>query len=496
LMNRMHGELDNLYQMLVRLSLLKDGKKKGVKEALARLMAAFPIYRIYSQSLPLESEDAEQISEAFARVEDRFPKLKEPLAKLEAIFSPSLSGKKDFDGRRMHFIKRWQQFTGPLAAKGGEDTSFYIFHRLISRNEVGDNPSTGTISLEAFHRKMVERNKLYPHALSGTSTHDTKRGEDSRMRLNVLSEMPDEWANAVLEWKELNKSFVSGKGPDSNVEYFLYQTLVGLWPMSLAFKKSHFKRLSEYLSKALREAKVQTSWSDPDEEYEKAIISFAGSITQKDSAFTDSFKKFIQPVVRAGVINSLSQVVIKHTAPGIPDVYQGCEGWDLSLVDPDNRRPVDYDKWKKELKKVKKSFSSNFSDTGNELLSSFKNGNVKMFLTWRLLQLRKRNTKFFEKANYIPVEVDEDGEIVAYLRRSGNKWLFVLCLLRPYKYLSAESSTLSVDVDSNVYPDLPDKAPNKWTNLFTGTHYESMPSVRELLSSFPVVCLVSDQLKL
>jgi malto-oligosyltrehalose synthase len=394
----------------------------------------------------------------------------------------------------MHFLQRWQQFTGPLAAKGGEDTSFYIFHRLISRNEVGDNPATGSISLMAFHNKMLERNKLYPYALSGTSTHDTKRGEDSRMRLNVLTEIPDKWAEAVGNWKEINKEFITEKGPYGNDEYFLYQILVGLYPMGLDFKKSHRKRLSEYLSKALREAKVHTSWSQPNEDYEECIRNFAAKIVEKNSPFMQSFDEFMPPVVKAGVVNSLSQVLIKHTVPGVPDIYQGCEGWDLSLVDPDNRRPVDYETKNKELKKIRKDFEADPAETLDGLLGSFKNGNIKLFLTWRLLQLRKKNPKFFKKAAYMPVEIDEDEEMISYIRHLDKKWLFVLCLLRPFKYLSS-TQKLAINISNDTYPELPEKAPARWTDLFSGKQYDSMPSVGELLSQFPVVCLVSDQFK-
>ncbi|MFA0963776.1 malto-oligosyltrehalose synthase [Roseivirga sp. BDSF3-8] len=493
LKQRMHGELENLYRLLINLKLI-EGEQEKIKEALARLMSAFPVYRIYSDSLPLEAEESDWISEAFARVEDRFPKLKEPLDELRPIFASDLSGDKSFDGRRMNFLQRWQQFTGPLAAKGGEDTTFYNFHRLISRNEVGDSPSAGSISVPVFHKAMVERNKLYPHAMNGTSTHDTKRGEDSRMRLNVLTEISDQWADSVLMWKKLNSSFKGEGGPDANDEYFLYQVLVGLWPMNGKFKNSHLKRLKAYLSKAVREAKVHTSWSNPNNEYEENFLAFADNILTERSEFVSSFNDFLKPLIRAGAINSLAQVVIKHTAPGIPDIYQGCEGWDLSLVDPDNRRPVDYEDRKKSLNKIKKSFSQKPVDLLNKLTSRYSDGDVKLFVTWRMLQLRKRNHKFFRRANYIPLEVDEDEEIIGYIRQSSKKWLLVICPIKNHKNLvSSDSLKLRMEVEDTV--DLPEKAPSGWVDLFTGKHYDTLPSLRELFHHFPVVCLHSSNFK-
>ena len=242
---------------------------------------------------------------------------------------------------RLDFVMRFQQITGPVTAKGFEDTALYRFNRLVSLNEVGGDPSRFGVTLAEFHAENTARLKRSPHGLSATATHDTKRGEDVRARINVLSEIPDAWRRRLQTWQRLNRrhrAMVDGAPvPGANTEYLIYQTLVGAWPIDA-------ERLTAYLLKATREAKVHTSWINPNKPYDEALARFAQAILdrQRSAAFLDDFMPFQMRVAHFGALNSLAQTLIKLTAPGVPDFYQGTELWDLSLVDPDNRRPVDW----------------------------------------------------------------------------------------------------------------------------------------------------------
>ena len=252
--------------------------------------------------------------------------------------------KEEQSRRILTFLRRVMQFTGPLTAKGVEDTTFYIYNPLISHDEVGDSPAPLGMSIQRFHEKMLARQANTPLSLNATATHDTKRGEDSRIRINVLSRIPDLWKTHVIQWLDMNKSFrtnINGRTvPELNDEYFIYQSLLGGLPEDFNITDEWIKRVEAYLNKALREAKVNTSWSEPDDAYEKGCEKFLEEIVKKDSPFLSSFIPFAKTVFDHAMVYSLSQTLIKLTAPGIPDIYQGCELWDLSFVDPDNRRPV------------------------------------------------------------------------------------------------------------------------------------------------------------
>ncbi len=252
---------------------------------------------------------------------------------------------------RARFIGKLQQMTGPVAAKGTEDTALYLYNRLVSLNEVGADPTQFGLEPAAVHDWMIERQRRSPFALSTTSTHDTKRGEDVRARINVLSEMPGEWKSALTRWRAVNRRFkteIRGVlAPDQNEEYLIYQTLIGAWPFERGdgADGAFTDRLTAYMRKALRESKVHTSWLSPDDDYEAAVERFVRAILDRGrpNLFLQSFVPLQSKVAQLGIYNSLAQLLIKITAPGVPDFYQGTELWDLNLVDPDNRRPVDYD---------------------------------------------------------------------------------------------------------------------------------------------------------
>ena len=243
------------------------------------------------------------------------------------------------------FVLRFQQFTSPVMAKGVEDTVFYGFNRLLALNEVGGDPGRFGVSPEAFHEFCAENAQRHPQTMLASSTHDTKRSEDVRARLSVLSEMPARWERIIRRWTKRNDPQKTNNLPDRNTEYFLYQTMIGAWPIEP-------DRLLPYMEKACREAKLQTSWVAPNEPFETATQNFINSIYE-DAQFLEEVNRFVDDLLEPGRINSLATTLLKLTAPGIPDLYQGSELWDLSLVDPDNRRPVDYERRRELLNEMK-----------------------------------------------------------------------------------------------------------------------------------------------
>jgi (1->4)-alpha-D-glucan 1-alpha-D-glucosylmutase len=300
-----------------------------LKKALGVLMASFPVYRIYPDSYPLNAVAVPVAKEAFEKGAKYIGDAQGELQLLKEVFFADCAQPED--ANRLLFLRRLMQFTGPLAAKGVEDTTFYVYNPLISHNEVGDAPAQLGISIQDFHDKMKSRQQNNPYSLNGTSTHDTKRGEDGRMRINVLAEMADEWIEQVKHWREINKPFIKNVGgkpaPSPNDEYFIYQSLIGSFPENLKVDESYIQRSHAFIEKALREAKVETTYTEPNAEYEEACKNFISSLLNEQNEFLKSFVSFLQQVIEYATIYSLEQVLVKITAPGIPDVYQGCDLW-------------------------------------------------------------------------------------------------------------------------------------------------------------------------
>ncbi|HEY8131038.1 MAG TPA: malto-oligosyltrehalose synthase, partial [Thermoanaerobaculia bacterium] len=287
------------------------------------------------------------------------------------------------------FVMRWQQFTGRVMAKGVEDTALYNYNRLISLNDVGGDPGRDDFDgLREFHEQNRRRQEQWPDTLNATSTHDTKRSEDVRARINVLSEIPELWARQVRRWSKMNAHLRRDGIPHPNEELMLYQTLIGMWPLNDEELPVIRERLRLYLEKAAREAKKHTSWIAPNAAYEEALLGF-GEAVLNNPEFCGDFVRFQKRVAFYGAVNALSQVVLKGTAPGVPDFYQGTELWDFSLVDPDNRRPVDYERRSAMLRNIKEAQSRGSLDFAS-LLRSWPSGRAKMFVTWKLLELRAR----------------------------------------------------------------------------------------------------------
>jgi (1->4)-alpha-D-glucan 1-alpha-D-glucosylmutase len=309
------SEINSLAHRLKRLPQGRDFPQADLRSAIAEMTTAFPVYRTYAT----DSADPDQ-----RYIEAAFAEAKGKGSALEFVRDTLLSDRE--------FLMKFQQLTGPVMAKGLEDTAFYNYNRLLSLNEVGGSPEKFGTSIEEFHRYNIEKQKRWPHSLLATATHDTKRGEDLRARLNVLSEIPDEWGEIVNRWKQ------PGDAPTANDQYMLYQTLVGAWNKD---QKGFADRICAFMTKAMREAKAQTSWTDPNEPYEKATLNFVKRLLTDNRWWTE-FEAFQSRVAFFGRYNSFSQLLLKMTCPGVPDFYQGTESWDFNLVDPDNRRPVDY----------------------------------------------------------------------------------------------------------------------------------------------------------
>jgi (1->4)-alpha-D-glucan 1-alpha-D-glucosylmutase len=336
------------------------------------------------------------------------------------------------------FALKVQQFTGPLMAKSLEDTTFYRFHRLLALNEVGGEPSASALSPAAFHQMMQTRSQDWPHAMTTTATHDTKRGEDARARLIALSELTGEWTGAVARWKVLNAPHIVTedhlRAPSATFEYMLYQTLLGVWPLTTPPDRSLTERLQAYAVKAAREGKQETSWLNPHEGYETALCTFIERILDPSASaeFLESLQHFARRIALLGALNSLSQITLKAMMPGVPDFYQGTEFWDLSMVDPDNRRPVDFPERDDVLKQVERP-------DWQELIRDWPNGHVKLAWTRHLLKLRNEFANVFASGDYEPLEVSgrDRDHVIAFARRRG-RHAVITAVARWYAPLSQQ----------------------------------------------------------
>lgn len=464
------GELTRLAAMLEQIAMrhrpYRDLNLSEIKEGLSILIAYFPVYRTYITDFEhsMRDEDAEYIGRAIWNSREKNPQVHEILWEFfKDLFAGKLNGKDELE-----FVLRFQQLTGPIMAKGAEDTAFYCFNDLISLNEVGGEPSKFGTSVKEFHEYCLRTQRDRPLTMLTTSTHDTKRSEDVRMRINMISEIWQQWEQTVRKWFEENKKYRSGNSPDANTEYLLYQTLVGCWPIET-------QRINDYIIKAVREEKVRTSWTKVKEGYEEGLVLFIEKIL-KDGEFVRSLEWFIGLIIRAARISSLSQVLIKYTAPGVPDLYQGTELWDISLVDPDNRRPVDYQLRKNifyemEMIDCKGAFEE------------MESGQVKMYVIYHCLKVRREHLECFgEKGSYEPIGVSgAKAENVIAFRRGGK-----IVTVAPRMLMSLGDP-----------PDWQDTAielgEGRWVNEFTKQIFEGDVEMKNLLNDFPLALLVKEK---
>ncbi|MBD2593364.1 malto-oligosyltrehalose synthase [Nostoc spongiaeforme FACHB-130] len=493
------GDVDNLASLLKNIASKyrygNDFTLNGLKRAIAELLTLFPIYRTYITPDAISDTDKTCIQEVINTARKQVPLLQHEMNFLEKVlllqFDESLSQtEKD---QWIYFVLRMQQYTGPLMAKGVEDTTLYVYNRLISLNEVGGNPSHFGITIEQFHNFNHQHQHNWPHTMNATATHDTKRGEDVRARLNVLSEIPQEWEQQVNHWSEINQSHRSLV--DRNDEYFLYQTLVGTFPFAEHEQASFVERVQEYMIKAIREAKVHTAWLRPDNEYEAACTTFVQKILDPNLSrhFLDNFRPFQQKIAEYGIFNSLSQTLLKITAPGVPDFYQGTELWDFSLVDPDNRRPVDFELRRSYLSTIQAQIKTDILDCIPELLTQKTDGRIKLFLTLQALKARTKYLSLFQNGEYQPLEVHgtHANHIIAFARQHDKQTAIAIVPC----FLTSLTPPGKPPLGESVWQDTHLKLPAKtWQNLLTHQTLQTGDTlpISQTLSHFPVALLIAE----
>ena len=435
------NEVEVLGNMLDRLSEKNRWYRDFTFEALARAVretiACFPVYRTYlAPGQPVSDEDRQVIERAIAAAKRRNPAMEESIFNfLRDILLFRFPENLDAQAREehMHFVLKFQQFTGPIMAKGLEDTAFYIYNRLAALNEVGGEPQQFGLSVDAFHERNLDRHRTWPATLLATSTHDTKRSEDVRARMVAISEIPELWRRSLQRWRTANRRWKKivneAETPAPNEEYLLYQTLLGTWPIAgngapeQNVGPEYTQRIQAYMMKALNEAKLNTSWIQPNEKWLAATRDFVAKVldpTPKNK-FLPAFLPIAEEIARFGAINSLAQTLLKLTSPGVPDIYQGNETWDFSLVDPDNRRAVDY-RLRAEM------LSCLSSKTPEELLQNWPDGRIKMFLTQRALRFRNEQVDLFQRGNYLPLHATGAFAdcCISFARQLDRDWAIVI----------------------------------------------------------------------
>jgi (1->4)-alpha-D-glucan 1-alpha-D-glucosylmutase len=421
-------ELSEMYRVY------RDFTTSMLTSAVREVLACFPVYRTYTTEEGVVSEEDERvILRAILAARRRNPSLENPvldflrgvlLLRLPEHFSP--------EERTAHirFVMKFQQCSGPIMAKGVEDTAFYVYNRLLALNEVGGKPEQFGINLADFHNLNQARAKHWPHTLLATSTHDTKRSEDVRTRMVALSEVPQLWSKAIRRWSKLNKKFRvevdDQRAPSPNEEYLIYQILLGTWPLDdfhTTERLEYLRRIQQYLVKAIKEAKINSSWIEPNEAWEQATTTFVEKILNEETngKFCRDLAELAQLIAELGAVNSLAETIVKCTAPGIPDIYQGTEIWDWSLVDPDNRRKVDYLARRQLL-------ASLLNAPPSELLKDWQSGRIKLFVIQRLLAFRAANQQVFLKGSYQAVSIvgEHAQSVIAFERTFQSQRLLVI----------------------------------------------------------------------
>ena len=488
----------------------RDHTRNGLRTALAEIAAAFPVYRTYIGEEGASDVDRQHLDWACAKAARRCD-----AAVVEYLRQLMLHAADAGDAARrqeqLAFVRRFQQFTAPVMAKAMEDTVFYRYLRLVALNEVGADPRHFGFSPAAFHAANVQRLRYLPHTLLGSSTHDTKRGEDVRMRLAVLSEMPQRWAERVQRWAELQRRHARALAPSAvlphpNDEYLLYQTLVGAWPFedegfdaeALAALRG---RIQAYMLKAVREAKERTSWTHPDEAYEAGLAHYIDTLLGQlePNPVLGELRQFVREIAPFGAANSVAMVTLKFTSPGVPDVYQGCEDWNLSLVDPDNRRPVDFDRLQRRLAEVRELYAPGAPtpDDWRLLWTHLGDGRLKMLVTWRLLQLRREHELLWRQGSYVPLSAEgpRAEHVVAYARAAEGR-----CVVTAVARLSWSLAGGALQGWAAAWEDtvLPLPAGGRWRELYTGRVWR-LPAggprlrLRELLVALPAAVLVHEE---
>jgi (1->4)-alpha-D-glucan 1-alpha-D-glucosylmutase len=479
----MAGELNVLAHQLGRIAQTdrhtRDYTINSLRGALTEIVACFPVYRTYITGEGASTEDHRALEIAVEEAKQRSQAADISVFDFvcEALLT-TLAQWRGNDERQAvaAFAMKFQQYTAPVMAKGMEDTGFYQYHRLISLNEVGGDPRRFGVSLEQFHRANAERARRWPHAMLATSTHDSKRSEDVRVRIDVLSELSGEWRQHLARWSRINRAKIrnidGARCPSRNDEYLLYQTLLGGWPQGelddgglAAFRE----RVERYMLKAVREAKQHSSWINPNAAYEEGVQQFVRILLgSMPNHFLAEFLPFQRRVAYFGMLNSLSQALLKLASPGVPDIYQGNESWDFSLVDPDNRRPVDFELRRRMLHELQ-ALDGTLGLAG-DLLRTMEDGRVKLYLTWKALSLRRQHESLFRDGKYIPLHAGgERAERLCAFARKRQRQVVLVVAARWFTDLSLAGELPLGQAWAGTWLELPTLyAGTVWVNVLTG----------------------------
>ncbi len=473
----------------------RDFTLNGMLAALEEVIAAFPVYRTYVTREGASADDLRYIEWALAQAKKRWRVQDLSIFDfLQEVLTGRLADRQLDADAALRVAMHFQQVSGPVMAKAAEDTAFYRYFRLLALNEVGGDPRRFGMSVAAFHHTSQDRARSWPRAMVTTATHDTKRGEDARIRLALLSEMPREWGRRVAQWLRLNRSRRAQLDdeivPDRNIEYLFYQALIGAWPPGLdpgdvEGIKGLAERVEAYMIKAVREGKQHSSWSNPNTAYEAALQRFVQTAldASRTNPFLTEFHAFAEALARPGAIASLAQLALKLTVPGVPDIYQGGELWDFSLVDPDNRRPVDWDRRRVLLDEIAEASPADLSER-------WQDGREKLFVARRLLELRRNYPALFAEGDYQPLETEGEasGHLCAFARNRGDHTI-VAAVPRLVHQLYRGGRGAEWGATEISLP--PRKA---WRDVFTGRRYEADGRIRvgDLLADFPICVLVAD----
>jgi (1->4)-alpha-D-glucan 1-alpha-D-glucosylmutase len=480
----------------------RELSREELTKALVETTACLPRYRTYIRGFEIKPQDKLAIESAVQEAQRRNPETNPECFRflLEVLLlEPGSHLLPEQRETRLAFVMSWQQFTGPITAKGVEDSALYVYNRLISLNEVGGAPDSAGVTTSDFHEFARQRHTRRPFTLNATMTHDTKRAEDNRARINVLSELPLEWENHLNQWSRWNDSkcrVVNGvRAPERNEEALLYQTLIGSWPGLERNCVCYKGRIQDFMVKAVREAMVHTRWTVPNLDHERALVDFVAEILEEspDNCFLPDFIRFADKVAYHGALNSLSQLLIKIASPGVADFYQGTELWDLRLVDPDNRQSVDL-----ALRNEFLAGMSKGSCSLTELVDQWQDGRIKMYVTHKGLRFRREHGSLVLRGDYIPLKVEGSKKacVVAFARRYRGDWSILIAPRFTTRLGEEGRPPIGASVWAETRVVVPKSSPRRWANIFDGEELTVNAAeggncfqVGDVLRQFPVALL-------
>jgi (1->4)-alpha-D-glucan 1-alpha-D-glucosylmutase len=499
----------------------RDIPLSEIRRILVEVTACLPVYRTYLRGFRIDQRDRDLIEATLSLArsrtsredvsDDAFQFLRRVL-----LLEPPYYARQ-FRDRWLSVVMRWQQFSGPVMAKGLEDTAFYSYNALLTLNEVGSDPlrNRPPYDVPALHNFHVQRQRDWPDTMNCTSTHDTKRGEDVRARINVLTELVQEYQSAVVRWMAMNaskRSRVDGIDvPTQSQELLIYQSLIGAWPLHEEDLPEFHERIRVYLRKCAREGKEHTSWLRPNETHENALLGFVDALLHplRGREFREDFLSFHREVEYFGALNALSQVLLKGTAPGVPDFYQGTEVWNFSLVDPDNRRPVDFRARQRMLEELKHEQAENRERLIESLCTHWKDGRIKMYLTSTMLEFRRDHAALFARGSYLPLRVEGQraAHLFAFARRletaTRPEWCIVVAPLQLATVMKPQDALNLQGVWGDTRIVLPADSPAEWQNILTQQNHSSSVTedgqsrvilANDLLGAFPAGLLAGKSL--